>query len=183
MADDERDPASPEPAGDAEEDLVGPYWAIMRRMAGPRPPVEETAPERVGRTYPGELVIASGRGGAIVRIQRDGSIVYGEGYTPDEAAVQLWTAIGRQRPHFEERMRYMDLLELHIALLCVADEAYEAAQRAAHVDGASANDHQREELSRHSLEMRVHGLIEFAREFAPLRPDLMAMARRVASGT
>jgi hypothetical protein len=132
--------------------------------------------------HPGELVICGPGGERLVRIQPDGSIIYGEHYTPDEAAVSLWTAIGQRRLDFEGRMQYLNLLELHIALLAVSDAAYEVAQRAAREEGATETERFREEMSRRSLETRVHGIIEFAREFAMMRPDLVAQARRVVPG-
>ena len=173
-----------------QEDLLSPYWAVMRRMRGadePRPPTPE---EEVARAHPGELVIATSPQRVLVRILRDGTVLYGPEYTPDEAAVTLWTAIGARRPYFDARMRYMDLLELHVALIAVADQAYEAAQNAlrAALGNAETTERfreelrQREDLSRRALETRVHGMIEFAREFASQRPDLLAQARRMIPG-
>lgn len=126
-----------------------------------------------------------------MRIQPDGTVLYGEGYTPDEAAVMLWEAIGRRRPDYQVRLTYLDMLELHVALLAVADQAYENAQTAvrAAVGNAETTEREREglrfreEMSRRSLETRVHGIIEFAREFAIQRPDLIDQARRVILGT
>ncbi len=178
MADDDK--RVPEQRAE-DEDLLGPYWAVMRRMRGADTPRGEPTPEeRTGRLYPGEMVIGTPRG-PLVRIQPDGSIIYGEGYTPDEAAVTLWEAIGRRRADFEARVNYLNMLELHVALLFVCDEAYETAQRE-RVANPTEHNRQREELSRASLEMRVHGVIEFAREFGTLRPDLIAVARRARPG-
>jgi hypothetical protein len=190
--DDKQRPAGGDAESGAQDnDLLSPYWTVMRRMRGadePRPPTPE---EQVARAHPGELVIAASRDRVLVRIQPDGTIFYGEGYNPDEAAVTLWTAIAARRPYFDARMRYMDLLELHMALLAVADQAYEAAQQA--VRGALRNAETtererealrfREDLSRRALETRVHGIIEFAREFSSQRPDLVEMARRMIPGS
>ena len=181
MADDSNRPGNTGDPKDREEDLLSPYWAIMRRKAGARELPDPTPEERAGKTYPGELVIGTGRG-VLVRVQQDGTLIYGDNYTPDEAAVTLWTEIGRRRGDFEARMQYLDLLELHIALLAVSDAAYEAAQRVSRGPSSTDHDRQREELSRASLEMRVHGIIEFAREFANIRPDLVAQARRMVPG-
>jgi hypothetical protein len=178
--DDKRVPDGPSEQRTEEEDILGPYWAAMRRLRGADTPPEPTPEERTARTHPGEMVIATARG-PLVRIQPDGRVIYGEGYTPDETAVTLWEAIGRRRPDFEARINYLNMLELHVALLYVCDEAYEAAQRA-RVQDPTEHNRQREELSRASLEMRVHGVIEFAREFGTLRPDLIAMARRTRPG-
>jgi hypothetical protein len=162
-------------------DLLSPFWAVMHRMRGGDRPREPTPEERVGQAHPGELVIATADR-VLARIGPDGTVVYGEGATPDEAARELWEAIARHRPHFDARMNYLNLLELHVALLAVADQAYETAQAAAMAPGATENERFREEMSRRSLETRVHGIIEFAREFASMRPDLIATARRGVPG-
>jgi hypothetical protein len=175
--DDKRAPGGNPGAG--EEDLLSPFWAVLR---GPRPGPEETPEDRAGRSHPGELVIATSMNRVLVRIQPDGTIAYGDGYTPDEAAVTLWEAIARRRPDFDARIRYLDLLELHVALIAVTDQAYEAAQAAARAEGATENDRFREEMSRRNWETRVHGIVEFAREYASMRPDLIAQARRLMPG-
>jgi hypothetical protein len=153
----------------------------MRRKAGEQQKLKLTPEEEAAQVHPGEMVIATDKR-VLVRVQRNGDLIFGETYTPDEAAVALWTAVGRRRPDFEARLAYLNLLELHIALLAVSDAAYEAAQFMAKQPTATENERQREELSRRSLEVRVHGIIEFAREFANMRPDLVAQARRVIPG-
>lgn len=144
----------------------------MRQMQGSR---EVTPEEAVAQSHPGELVIATSTKRVLVRIQPDGTIIYGEGYTPDEAAVELWMAIARQGTNFHARMRHLNMLELHIALIAQADQAYEAAQHAAKAPDATEADKFREEMSRLAWESRVHGLVQHAREFAAHRPDLMRL--------
>ena len=165
----------------APENDLAPYWAAMRRLRGADGPREPSPEERTGRLYPGEMVIAT-EGRVLCRIQPDGTLIVEEGYTPDRAAVALWEAVAARMPGFEARRNYLHLLELHIALLALSDEAYEAAQRAARAEGATDHDKLREELSRRSWETRVHGIVEFAREFAHLRPDLIETARRGMPG-
>ncbi len=194
MADDDKRALTGEGAGPAseqrsEDDLLGPYWAVMRRLRGADVPKEPTPEERAARRFPGELVIATSSR-ELVRIQPDGRIIYGPEYTPDETAVTLWEAIARRRADFEARVTYLDMLELHVALLAVADQAYEAASVAVRsaLGNAETTEREREalrfrmDMSRRSLETRVHGMIEFCREFAGLRPDLIAMARRTVPG-
>ncbi len=158
----------------------------MRRMRGGDQPREPATPqERIAAAHPGELVIATANR-TLVRIGPNGEVTYPDGATPDEAARALWESVGRQRDQFERRTRYLTLLELHVALLFVTDQAYETAQNARKAAEGNAETteryreelRQREELSRGELETRVHGIIEFAREFALLRPDLIETARR-----
>jgi hypothetical protein len=97
-------------------------------------------------------------------------------------------------------MQYMELLDLHIALIAVADQAYEAAQAASRSAQAALRaaeqakvatevervreetERFREEMSRRNLETRVHGIIEFSREYASMRPDLIAQAQQFIPG-
>jgi hypothetical protein len=44
------------------------------------------------------LTILSGNGAPLVKIYGDGTLEYGEGYDPDEAARRLWEAIGKRAP-------------------------------------------------------------------------------------
>ncbi len=184
MADDDRGPGGGDDATTPEEDALASSWALMKRLAGPR----TTTPEKAtAKRYPGELVIAT-ETAVLCRIQPTGNIIYEDGYTPDEAAEGLFMAIARKRVDYDLRMQYLNMLELHIALLAVSDAAYEAAQRAARLNDQEPAPYlldalrQREERSRASLEMRVHGIIEFAREFANIRPDLVAQARTMVPG-
>ena len=180
-----------------DNDELGPYWRIIHRLRGVDQPREPLPEETLGRTYPGELVIGTSANRILARIQPDGSVIYGDDYTPDEAAVTLWTAIGSRRPGFDRRMQYMELLDLHIALIAVADQAYETAQAASRAAQAAAQaedstetervredtERFREEMSRRNLETRIHGIIEFAREYASMRPDLIEQARQFLPGT
>jgi hypothetical protein len=166
MPDDKRD----------EEDQLGPYWAVLRRSRGEREPTPE---ERVSGEHPGDLVIATDRNRVIVRIHPDGTVAYGEGYEADDAARALWEAIGRRRLDFDRRLNHLQLLELHVALVAAADESYEQAQRRAQEPTAQEIDRFQEELCRRNLEARVHGMIEFAREYVVNRPDLVELARSV----
>lgn len=47
-------------------------------------------------TGPTALVMNVGK--ATVTIKADGTIIYGEGYTPDEAGRLFWEAVGRSMP-------------------------------------------------------------------------------------
>jgi hypothetical protein len=42
------------------------------------------------------LTILSDKGAPLVKIYGDGTLEYGEGYNPDEAAQRLWEAIGKR---------------------------------------------------------------------------------------
>lgn len=171
-----------------DDDTEGPnelraYWDVQKRMWGPREEPEPTGPERLRSSVPrGSLVIGAGNGRWLVAIAADGSITYGEGYTPDEAAVTLWETIGRRRLEMERRLDHIQMLEMHLALVAAADEAYEVAQRLAKAPEATENERFREEMSRNDLETRVHGIIEFAREYVGMRPDLIELGQRLRRG-
>lgn len=51
----------------------------------------------VAEPAPMAITIQAGSRGAMVTIQPDGSIEYGQGYTPDAAAKIFWDAVGLER--------------------------------------------------------------------------------------
>lgn len=178
MPDDEKRDEEQAPNGTAEpndgEDLAV-YWAAVR---GPRPERPLTPEEQAAKAFPGSLTIGTATNW-LIRIHNDGTLEYGPEYTPDEAAVTFWEAMGRRRIQSEERFLQIAMMELHYALLQEADRAYETAQRRARREGATEHDRMMEEMSRRDLESRMHEIIEFSRELVAQRPDLAARVRRV----
>ena len=119
--------------------------------------------------HPGELVIGTNYR-VLVRIQPDGQLRYGEGYTPDEAAEVFWTSLALKRKGMEERLMHLGAMEALLLRVGHADIATEQARlRAAHED-ATAHDRFMAEISIRNLEAHVHQLIEFARGLVA-RPD------------
>lgn len=133
---------------------------------------------KIPETEPGELVIATSADRVLVRIRKDGTIVYGEDYTPDEAAKVLWEAVARQRQEDETRRILFSHLEHLLQQLGEQDLRYEACQKAARAPKASAHDKFQEERAANQWEMLIHQVVEFARGFAlqkrqaPERSDL-----------
>lgn len=151
-----------------EEGLTD-YWDDVRpKGPGPAEPVER----RFSREHPGDLIIGTSKERILVRIHPDGTLTYGEGYTPDEAAVEFWTAMAVRRLQSEERLIQFQTQEQLLARVAQADLAYEACQGRARAEGATEHDRFVEEMSRRNLEGQVHGLIEFARGLYATRPDL-----------
>ncbi len=156
---DEREPAP-------EENLKE-YWDEVRGEPGPEP-----AERRFVREHPGDLVIGTSKHRILVRIHPDGTLTYGPEYTPDEAAVEFWTAMARRRLETEQRLLQFHAQEVLLARIAQADLAYEAAQIRARRPEATEHDRMMEELSRRSLESQIHNMIEFSRELLRGRPDL-----------
>ncbi len=81
-----------------------------------------------------------------------------------ENADSPWEATGRQMGGEDQRIMH-DAMRQLVIRVGEADLAYERAQRRALADKATEHDKLMEEMSRRSLETRVHELIEFARGF------------------
>lgn len=165
------------PEEDRKVEGLTEYWDDVRSKGpGPAEPVER----RFAREHPGDLIIGTTREKILVRIHADGTLTYGEGYTPDSAAVEFWTAMAVRRLESEARLIQFATQEQLLARVAQADLAYEACQGRAHAEGASEHDTMMEELSRRSLEAQVHNLIEYARGLLAARPDLRPAPTPVA---
>lgn len=101
----------------------------------------------------------------LVRIHTDGSIEYGPGYTPDEAAVILWETMGRRRVEAEDRLLVFQHLEGVVTRLGVADLQNEVAQQRL---GLNPNPENGREAARaqSALERAMHQTIELGRGLA-----------------
>jgi hypothetical protein len=172
------DPSTAEASPDAgtdgreEDNELSAYWNDLRREGGP-----EIPERRFAREHPGDLIIGTSKERMLVRIHPDGQLTYGPEYTPDEAAVTFWEEMGRRRLESEARIIQIMATERLLARIGQADLAYERAQRRAQTDTASEHDRFMEEMSRRSLEARVHELVEFARGIYLGRPDLQEQVR------
>lgn len=114
------------------------------------------------------LVIGT-RSRPLVTIKSTGELIYGPGYTPDEAAVIFWEEMGRRRLEAEERILIIQHMEGIMVRLGQADIRCERLRRQA----AAEEDPQRKaeleqlaELSMNSLNMVAHQAIELGRGLA-----------------
>jgi hypothetical protein len=114
----------------------------------------------------GELVIATSPERVLVRIQRDGTIIYGPDYTPDEAARILWEAIARQRVDAAEREALVGHIEHVLIKLGEQDLRYEQCQLAAKAENATHDDAFQEERAAQQWNVYVHQVVELARGLA-----------------
>jgi hypothetical protein len=154
-------PPQAEAAPDEEGDELEDHW---RDILGPRPEsVEQRLVRDLGLTRPGALTICRESGEAIVSIQADGTLVYGAGYTPDEAAEVFWTNMALKKQGMDARLRSLSQMEAMIARIGQADLRYERAFRAALTQEAGEPERTATERCRMHLEALVHQLIEHSR--------------------
>lgn len=146
-----------------EDDLKG-FWEDVRAQALPDPDL------RHFNAHPGELVIGT-QGRVLVRIQPDGQLRYGEGYTPDEAAETFWTAMALKRSGMEERLMHLGLLEQLLVRVGHADLRTERARIHAAREGATEQDKFIAERCMGNLESLVHQMIELGRGLALRVPE------------
>ncbi len=165
------DPESvdPEPALTPEEEELRSSWELLRGAPVPLGP--PAFPRNAG-----DFILGTSSGRILVRITAQGRVALGEGVSLDEASEEFWTNLALKRKGMEERLMGFDLIERMLFQLADADLAYERASARAHGEDATPHDEMMQELSRRSLETRVHGLIEFSRGLLrrPLRPEPMS---------
>jgi len=152
-----------------EDDLKG-FWEDVRAQTLPEPDL------RHFNAHPGELVIGT-QGRVLVRIQPDGQLRYGEGYTPDEAAETFWTAMALKRSGMEERLMHLGLLEQLLVRVGHADLRTERARIHAAREGATEQDKFIAERCMGNLESLVHQMIELGRGLALRVPEAPVQVR------
>lgn len=113
-----------------------------------------------------ELSIVTSEGRVLVRIAPDGTLTYGPGYSPDEAAVEFWEAMARRRVDYEERLVFFTSVEHLLVRLGKQDLITEKARIQATSDGATPHDHFTAERAVGQLEVLAHELIELGRGLA-----------------
>jgi hypothetical protein len=163
-----RDPADPtrvpEEAASEEGDELIDHW---RDILGPRPEsVEKRLIRTLGLPQPGTLSICREDGSIIAAICSDGKIVYGPGYTPDEAAEVFWTNMALKKKGMDARLQELSIMETMLIRLGRADFRYEQASIAAQAEGAGEPERTAQERCRMYLESLVHQLIEHSRGVA-----------------
>ena len=115
---------------------------------------------------PGELVIATTKERILVRIRKDGQLLYGPDYTPDEAAQVFWQAMARQRLQSEAQEILTSQIESLLKKVGAQELRYEQCQLAAKDEDATEHDRFQEERARAQLESYVHQMLEIARGMA-----------------
>lgn len=110
-----------------------------------------------------DLVVVTSSGFLIVRIRPDGTVTFGEGYTPDEAAKAFWQSVANARVEDEASRVLAEHTEGLLIKLGEQDLRYEECQRKAQSDEGTHHDAYQAERARGQLEMYVHQLIELAR--------------------
>ena len=161
----------PTTQAEGEEESLKADWELLRGQNIPDP--EPTFPDR----NPGDFVLGTSSGRIILKITKEGRVQLGPGVDLDEAAELFWTNLALKRRDMEARLLHFDVMEQMLLQVADADRAYEAAQLRTRRPDAQAIDFQNEELARRSLEVRVHGMIEFSRGLRRPLPDPESPAR------
>lgn len=113
-----------------------------------------------------DLMIVTSEGRLLVRIAPDGTLTYGPGYTPEEAAVEFWEMMARKRIDYETRLVFLSRIEELLVRLGKQDLVTEKARLRAQEPEASAHDNFTAERAVGQLEVLVHELIEYGRGLA-----------------
>jgi len=152
---------------DDDDDAIELYWDELS-VSTQRAPAEPEAPKFEADA--GDLVIGTSRERILVLIKANGQLVYGPEYTPDEAAVVFWEAMGRRRLGAEERILVIHHMDRVLTALGAADIRNERAVRALSERQSQANliEAQRAQAA---LERAMHLAIELGRGLTR-RPDI-----------
>jgi hypothetical protein len=149
-----------------EEDGLKDYWADI---LGPRPETIEQRLIREFGVHAGRLTIANNHGDVIVAIDPDGSIQYGEGIAPNEAAEAFWTSLALKRPLMEERLHHFAIMEATLVRLGRATLNYQQRLIASEAPTAGPEERELAERARMNLNSLVGNLTDYAAGLA-LRP-------------
>jgi hypothetical protein len=79
-----------------------------------------------------DLVIATSASRVLLRIKPDGTLSYGPGYTPDEAAAVFWQALARRRAEADKEAQLRDAFWRHTEKLLVEAGEADLANQVAH---------------------------------------------------
>ena len=154
------DPTNPTPP----DDKIESFWEDLRGAPIPEPDLKDHD------IQPGELVICT-QSRILVRIRTDGSVQFGEGYTPNDAAEEFWTLLALKRKGMEERLTHLGILEQMLVQIGHADLRTERLRLQARLETATAEDRFQAERAMGNLEALVHQMIELSRGLA-LRPEV-----------
>lgn len=166
-----------------EDDSLESHWDDI---LGPRPETIEQRLIKEFGTTKGRLTICTENGRAIVSIDADGTVTFGEGYTPNEVAEVFWTNMALKRVGMEQRLQHFAVMEATLVRLGRATINYQQRLLASEAPGATPEHRQQAELARMSLNSLVSNLTDYAAGLAtrpiegtgtlvsdpiPIRPD------------
>jgi hypothetical protein len=121
---------------------------------------------KIPEARPNELVVGTDGGRVLVRIGPDGTLTYGDDYTPDEAAKAFWEAMARRRVDYEQRLVFLAQIENLMARVGEQDLVTETARLKAAGPGGTPQDAFGADMAMAQLNTLVHELLEFARGIA-----------------
>jgi hypothetical protein len=142
-----------------EDDSLESHWDDI---LGPRPETIEQRLIKEFGTQKGRLTICTESGRAIVSIDADGTVTFGEGYTPNEAAEVFWTNMALKRVGMEQRLQHFAVMEATLVRLGRATINYQQRLLASEAPSATPQDRQQAELARMSLNSLVASLTDYA---------------------
>jgi len=160
----------------AEEEKKPPlevYWDDVR-VARHRSEPEVTVPKFRDIAEPEDLVIGTNRERVLAIIKPNGDLLFGPGYTPNEAAQVFWEHMAHYRLVMEERFLTVQHMEAILTRLGRADMECERLRTLAASETDPISKEQRSqsaELAVHSLEMIAHQAIELGRALVS-RPEI-----------
>lgn len=123
------------------------------------------------------MVIGTGRHGALVRINPDGTLEYGEDYTPNDAARVFWEAVARKRAVEEERPLLNSHMEGLLTALGAADMHNEQAQGRLN-EAQTTENWQASGRAQRALERAMSQAIELGRGLCR-RPEIVPVPEEV----
>lgn len=155
----------------SDDDVLSRGWKMFQVPAlGDEPEDEPVSTEGLD-IKPGDMALGT-KNRVLVVIRSDGTLNYGPGYTPDEAAQVFWAALARKRVEHEETLalhRHLEALAIRIGEADLDNEkARYLAGRAVGTStgGASAI----KAFEAHALlEHLVHQMVELGRSLAELK--------------
>ncbi len=109
-----------------DEDNLEVFWDDIRVAPSRRPLEQKDFGDQVEHT---DLVIGTSSNRILVIIKKDGALKFGPEYTPDEAAITFWEAMGQRRLQMEDRLLVIGHMEAILTRLGDADLRAESARR------------------------------------------------------
>lgn len=151
---------------EADDEPLEVYWddlRVARLRADPEPTPAEALRALVD---PGDMVIGTSAKRILVIIKPNGELVFGPDYTPNEASMVFWEAMGQARLAMEDRLLLIQHMESILVRLGRQDMECERIRRLAAEEQdpiIKAQRTQEAELAIGRLNMVAHQAIELGR--------------------